>query len=148
MRRTRSRSNPQSTIRTRKTILKYYKEFYLLYYITISSLIHLRDQAIYVWTTLDTIRIRSATDRRVIRRFDFSIGRSLFNPHLPSGFSFLSIRDYRLSGVEVSDHWHTTIQGVGRRVAIRRGSLVFIYLGDGEWRRFDFSRSWSSELRG
>jgi hypothetical protein len=37
---------------------------------------------------------------------------------------------------------------VGRRVAVRQRSLVFIYLGDGHWRRFDFGRSWTCGTRG
>jgi hypothetical protein len=116
--------------------------------ITITSLIHLRDQAVYVWTTLDTIRIRSAEECRVIRRFNYSIGRSTFNPHLPIGFSFLSTQRHRLFGTTVHQHRRVTIRGVGRRVAFRRGDLVYIYIGDGSWRRFDFGRSWTSESRG
>jgi hypothetical protein len=114
----------------------------------ITSLIHLRDQAVYVWTTLDTIRIRSAMSCRVIRKFTYSVGRSTFNPHLPNCFSFLSTREYRVPGVEVSEHRCTTIQGVGRRVVTRRGDLVCLYLGDGQWRRFNFGRSWTSDSRG
>jgi hypothetical protein len=37
---------------------------------------------------------------------------------------------------------------VGRRVAVRQGSLVFLYLGDGQWRMFDFGRSWTSDSKG
>jgi hypothetical protein len=37
---------------------------------------------------------------------------------------------------------------VGRRVAFRRGSLVYIYIDDGLWRRFDFGRSWTNDSRG
>jgi hypothetical protein len=114
----------------------------------ITTLIHLGDQAVYVWMTLDTIRIRSPEDCRVIQQFAYSVGRSTFNPHLPSGFSFLSTREYQLPGAEVSEHQRTTIRGVGRKVAIRRGSLVFIYLGDGTWKRFDFGHSWNCESRG
>jgi len=114
----------------------------------ISTLIHLRDQAVYVWTTFDTIRIRSATSSQVIRKFAYSIGRSTFNPHLPNGFSFLSTREYRLPGVEVSEHRRVTLRGVGRRVAFRRGSLVYIYIGDRLWKRFNFGRSWTSDSRG
>ena len=93
-------------------------------------------------------RRRSATDWCVIRQFAFSVGSSTFNPHLPSGFSFLSTREYRLPGVEVSEHWRTTGRGVGRRVAIRRGSLIFPYIADGNWRQFNIGRSWTSDSRG
>jgi hypothetical protein len=75
----------------------------------ISTLIHVRDQAVYVWSTLDTIQIRSAENCQVIRRFAFSVGRSTPNPHLPSGFSFLLTREYRLFGVEESEHRRITI---------------------------------------
>jgi hypothetical protein len=115
---------------------------------TIATLIHLRDQAVYVWMTFDTVRIRSATDSRVIRNVAYAVGRSTFNPHLPRDFSFLSTREYRLPGIEVSEHRRVTILGVGRRVAIRSGSQVYIYIGDGNWRGFDFGRSWTSESRG
>jgi hypothetical protein len=37
----------------------------------ITTLIHLRDQAVYVWTTLDTVQIRNPESCRVIRRFAF-----------------------------------------------------------------------------
>jgi hypothetical protein len=37
---------------------------------------------------------------------------------------------------------------VGRRVAFRWGSLVYIDLADRHWRRFDFGRSSTSESRG
>jgi len=65
--------------RTLKTILKYYYEFYLFFLKKnppIATLIHLRNQATYVGTTLDTIRIRSATGCRTIRRTTYSAGRS------------------------------------------------------------------------
>jgi len=44
--------------------------------IIITTLIHLRDQARYIWSISDAIRIHSATDHHVIRRTSFSVGRS------------------------------------------------------------------------
>ena len=68
-------------------------------------------------------------------------GRSWFDPHLPGRFSLLRTREYRLPGLEVSEHRRITIRGVGRRVAGRGGSLIFLYAGEGLWRRFDLARS-------
>jgi len=140
----------QSTVNKQNTEddLKILLRNYLLQTITNTSFIHLCDQATYVWETFDTIRIRSPTSCRVIRRSTLSVGRSTFNPHLPSGFSFLSTRGYRLPGVEILEHRRVTIQGVSRRVAAWRGSLVFLYISDGKWRRFDLGRSWTSDSRG
>jgi len=117
-----------------------------IYYksLTITTLIHLRDQATYVWSTSDTIRTRSASSCRTIRRTAFSVGRSTFNPHLLCGFSFLRTREYRLPGVVVHEHQRITIRGVGRRVVTRRGSLIFLYVGDGLWRRLNLESSCSS----
>jgi len=72
---------------------------------------------------------------RVIWRNSYSAGRSWFNPHLPIGLEILWTREYRLRVVELSEHWTTTIRGVGRWVAERGGSLIFLYIGDGNWRR-------------
>jgi hypothetical protein len=76
---------------------------------TNTSLIHLHDQAVYVWTAFNTVRIRSPESCRVIRWFAFSVGRSTFNPHLTSGFTFVSNREYRLPGDEVAELRRTTI---------------------------------------
>jgi hypothetical protein len=116
--------------------------------LNISSLIHLCDQGFYVWTTVDTIPLCSATNSCVIRRSSYSIGRSTLNPHLRSGFSFLSSREYQLPGIEISEYQRTSIRGVGRRVAFRRNSPTYLYVSDGNWRRFDFGRSWTSVSRG
>jgi hypothetical protein len=116
--------------------------------LNITSLNHLGEKAVYVCTTHGTIRIRSATDCRVIRKFAFSIGRSTSNTHLLSGISFLSTWEYQVPGVEVSKYRCTAIRRVGRSVAVRRGSLVYIYIGDRQLRRFDFGRSGTSDTRG
>jgi hypothetical protein len=42
-----------------------------------------------VWSTLDTVRIHTATNCRVVLKTTLSVGGSKFNPHLPSGFTFL-----------------------------------------------------------
>jgi hypothetical protein len=36
---------------------------------------------------------------------------------------------------------------VGRRVVARRGSVIILYIGDVNWRRFDLDHSWTSDLR-
>jgi hypothetical protein len=109
--------------------------------LTITSFIHLLDWATYIWSTLDTVRICSATSFHIFQTTTFSVGRSTFNPHLPSGFSFLQTQEYRLPGVEVFDHRQTTIRGVGRRVVARWGSLIFLSEGDRLWRRFNLGSS-------
>ena len=95
----------------------------------------------HVWSTLDTMRIRSATDCRIVRSVTLSAGRSTFNPHLPSGFLFLRTQEYRLPGVAALDHWRTTIRGVCQAVVARQGNLIFLYIGEGHWRRFDLGLS-------
>jgi hypothetical protein len=123
------------------------KYILLLHTFKITTLIHLRDQVTYVWSTSVAIWIHSATDCHVIRRTTYSAGQSWFNPHLPRCYLFLRIREYRLPGVQVSNHWTTTIRGVGRRVVARWGSVIILYMGDGNWRRFDLDHSWTSDLR-
>jgi hypothetical protein len=67
----------------------------------------------------------------------FRIGRARFNPHLRWGFRVLLTREYRRHGAEVSQHRRTTIRGMFWGVAIRRGCLILIYIGDGHWRRIN-----------
>jgi hypothetical protein len=55
-----------------KILLRILSIFQKKTYKTVSTIIHRRDQATYVWMTSDTIRIRSATSRHVIRRVTFS----------------------------------------------------------------------------
>jgi hypothetical protein len=114
----------------------------ILYMTTnISTLIHLCDQATYVWLTLLKVRIHSGTNCCTIRRVTLLPGRSVFNPHIPHGFSFLRTREYRSPGLEISEHWVCTIRGVGRRVVARQGSSIFLYEGDSLWRCFDLGYS-------
>jgi len=89
----------------------------------------------------DTIRIRSATSRRVIQRTSWSTGRGWFNLHLVRHFLFLQTREYPLPGIEISEYRLITIPGVGRGVAPQRGSLIFLYEAEGLWRRFDLART-------
>jgi len=109
---------------------------YLPKALIISSLINLRDYPLYAWTQVYTIRIRTASDCRSIRRTAICAARAQFTPHLPGGFSFFAARESRLPGVTVSEHWVTTIRGIFRGPVVRRGSLVFVYRGDGLWYRF------------
>ena len=66
----------------------------------------------------------------------FSIRTGPFNPHLPCGISFLRTRDYRMLGVEISQHRCTTIQGIIQGVVVRQGSWVFVYTRHRIWRWF------------
>ena len=107
----------------------------------IGTQIHIRDQVSYVWLTIHTFWMRSATNCRVIRRTTFSTGRSWFNPHLQRCFAFLQTQEYPLPGVAVFQHRRITMQGVGRGVVSSQGSVIFLYGGDRLWRRFDLARS-------
>lgn len=84
----------------------------------ITSLVHLRDQAMYVFSTIDTIRISSATSCCAIWRVTFSVGQSSVNPHLPSGVSFLGTREYLLPGVMALQHRRWAMSGVSRLVVV------------------------------
>jgi len=66
----------------------------------------------------------------------FSIGTAPFNPHLPCGISFLRTREHRISGVEISQHRGTTIQGIFQGVVVQQGSWVFVYTRHRHWRQF------------
>jgi len=46
-------------------------------------------------------------------------------------FSFRATREYRLPGVAVFEHRLITIRGVFRGPVVRRGSVIYIYRGDG-----------------
>jgi len=70
------------------------------------------------------------------RQSSLQCARAPFNPHLPRGVPFLSVRRYRLPGTEISEYRSLTIQGIFRGVVVRRGSLIYIYRGDGLWYRF------------
>ena len=107
-----------------------------IYLPNITSLIHTRDWALYAWTSLYTCRIRTAEESREFRQIDFRIGRAAFNPHLRCGLAFLSERRDSLPGVEIYQHRTFTIRGIFRGVVVRRGNLVFVYIGDGNWHRF------------
>jgi len=104
---------------------------------TLSSLSNLRDQATYIWSTLDTIQMHSATHCCIVQRITLSVGRSTFNPHWLTAFSFLQTREYRLHGIAVLEHWLITIRRVGRRVVAWWESLIFLCIGDENWTRFD-----------
>ena len=69
------------------------------------------------------------------RQSSLQFARAPFHPHLPSGFTFLSTRGYRLPGAEVLEYRSITIQVVFRGVVVRRGSVIYIYRGDGLWYR-------------
>jgi len=92
-------------------------------------------------STLGTNWIRSETCCRTIRRITYSVGQITFNQHLTSGFLFLRTRGYRWPGASVYEYRRITIWGVWRRVVTRWGSWIFLYIGDGHWRRFDLARS-------
>jgi hypothetical protein len=55
-------------------------------------------------------------------------------------FTCLRTREYRLCSVAVLEHRRTTIRAVSRRVVARWGSVIFLYRGDGKWRRFNLGR--------
>jgi len=133
-----------SVQRTPKTIIKYYLEFYLF---KITSLIHTQDWAVYACTSIYSSPVRVAEDYREFRQFAFRIGRAPFNPHLLCGFSFLSTRQYRLPGDEVSQHRPSTLGGIFWGVVVRRRSLIFVYIRDGNWPRFDLERLETAALR-
>jgi len=57
--------------------------------LTITCIIHLRDHALYAWTQVHSIRVRTATSCRDFRQFSLQFTRAPFNPHWPSGLSFL-----------------------------------------------------------
>jgi len=88
------------------------------------------------WTQTYTIRVRTSADCRVVRQSSVQFARAQFNPHLPSGFLFRAVREYRLPGVTVSEHRFVTIEGVFQGPVVRRGSLILVNRGDGLWYRF------------
>jgi len=132
----RRRQREKFQHRAPKTILKDYQEFYLSNTLTITSLIHLRDYPLYPWSQVHTVRVRTATSCRDFPQSSSQFGRGPFNPHLPSGFTFLRTRRYRLPGAGISEHRFITIRGVFRGVVIRQGSIIYIYRGDGLRYRF------------
>jgi len=100
MRRTSSRSNLLSTIRTPKTILKYYQEFYSQKNsIKITSLLYTSDQSVYAWEQSDTIQIRTPEESRISRRSDLRFRRAAFNPYLRHLYTLHAFRRYQLSSI-------------------------------------------------
>jgi hypothetical protein len=94
---------------------------------------------LYAWTSVHISRVRTATESREFRQIAFRIGRAPFNPHLRRGFPFLSTREYRLPGAQIAQHRRFTLRGVFRRVVVRRGNLIFVYIGDGNWHWFSLT---------
>jgi len=94
---------------------------------------------LYAWTSVHTSRVRTATESREFRQVAFRVGRARPNPHLRCGFTFLSTREYRLPGAEIHQHRRFTLRGVFRGVVVRRGNLIFVYIGDGNWHRFNLT---------
>ena len=122
--RTNSSSNPQSTSRTPKSILKYYQEFYL-HFTTIPPLTHLLNQALYAWTAVDKTSICTPEEGQTIQRFNFSIGRATFNPHHPSGVLFHAFNRHRLPSTLVLLYRVVTIWRMfGRLVRLWQGLML------------------------
>jgi len=76
-------------------------------------------------------------DCQELQQSPLAVGRAQFNPHLQSGFSYLRTREYRVPGAEISQQRRITIRGVFQGVVVQLGGLVYVYIGDGHWRRFD-----------
>lgn len=129
---------------------------------TITSLIHLCDQSLYLQSQVDTISIRNWKEYGINRLSHLSIGRAAFNPHRKhetSSLAFhqdwllgISLFTYRVISIrqiiqtvitllwgiihvreEGCDHWdRVDMKAVGR---LRRRGWVLGY--DKEWRRTD-----------
>jgi hypothetical protein len=102
---------------------------------------------LYAWTSVYTSRVRTATESREFREIAFRVGRAPVNPHLGCGVIFLSTRRHRLPGAEISQHRRFTLRGVFRGVVVRRGSLIFVYIGDGNWHRFNLTELEDAAVR-
>ena len=126
--------NIQNTEEDLKILLRILSD--TLFTISSQDLLSTRDYALYAWTQIHTIRVRTATSCRVVRQPSLQFGRAVFTPHLSSGVSILRTGEYRLPGVEVSSHRFITIRGVFRGVVVQRRNAVYVYLGDGLWRRY------------
>ena len=104
-----------------------------------SSLINTRDWAFYVWTSLHTCRVHTAPDSQIFGQFTLSVRRGPFNPHLLADFTFLPTREDQLPSAQISEYLCVAIRGVFRGFFVRRRRLIFVYLGDGHWRRFELA---------
>jgi len=105
-------------------------------YFMITSLNHIHDYAFYAWTQVDTIRVCTSIDSQTFRQSSLQFGWAPFNPHLPSGFTFLRPREYRQSGIEISQYRRITIRGVFWGVVVWQRGEIYIYRGDELWYRF------------
>jgi hypothetical protein len=66
--------------------------------------------------------------------------QELYLPHTYGVvFLFLPTQDYLVPGAEIFKHQCVTFRGVFRGVVVRRGSLMFVYIQDEHWRRFDLA---------
>jgi len=125
----------QSTVNTEapKTIIKYYLQFSL---ITMTFLIHLRDQVLHVWSQVDTIPGRNIEERRTRRQSDFAVGRSTFNPPICIGSTFRALQQYQLPGSGVLVYRVVTIRRILWKVAPWGRSVIFgLLLGSNCWER-------------
>jgi len=89
---------------TEKTILKYYLEFYCITLFTITSLIHLHDQTLYIWSQIDTISIRNYEEHRTLWQSHFATGWSCLT-HISA--VVLCFAHWNSIGFLVNRYWST-----------------------------------------
>jgi len=105
---------------------------------TITSLIHLRDNALYAWTQVDTISIHTPEEHRTLRRFYCSTALASFNPHLPCGLAFCHQYRYWLPRTSIRIYQVITIRRVFQGVVVSGRGLAFgLDARTGVWSRID-----------
>ena len=92
---------------------------------TITSLIHLRDYALYTRTQVDTISVHTPEASRTLRQSYRSTGRASFNPHLPIGVGFGHFYRYRLPHSSIPIYKVITLQTVFQRLVVSGSDVVF-----------------------
>ena len=104
----------------------------------ISSLIHLRDYALFAWTQVDTISVCTTEASQTFQRTYCSSGRASFNPHILSGLAFHHLYWYQLPCTLILMYRVITHRRVSRGLVVSGGGLVYgFYVATGDWSQID-----------
>jgi len=104
----------------------------------ITSLIHLRDYALYAWAQGDTIPVCTPEECRTFGQLYCSTGRASFNPDIAHGVAFCHQHWYQLPSTSICVNRVITIQRVLWRLAFPGRGLIFGIKEDTRtWSRID-----------
>jgi len=104
----------------------------------ISSIIHLCDYALYAWTLVDTISIRTPQARRTFRRTHCSSGWASFDRHISSGLACCHLYRYRLPWTSIHIYRDISLRRIFRRSVVSGTGIIYGFEeSTGNWSQID-----------